>query len=91
MAARDSNGAESVWRLGPCPTLLFVSKAGELDAKHDQDLRDTCVMLLDRAGYFRYLVDIKLVNVRAFKGQKISFDFPETAVIGTNGGGGNQP
>jgi hypothetical protein len=24
--------------------------ARELDPKHDQDLRDTCVMLLDRAG-----------------------------------------
>jgi hypothetical protein len=29
---------------------MFVNGAGELDQKHDQDLRDTCVMLLDRAG-----------------------------------------
>jgi hypothetical protein len=49
-AARDSNGDEAVWRLKPCPSLMFVNGAGELDQKHDQDLRDTCVMLLDRAG-----------------------------------------
>ena len=45
-AARDSNGDEAAWRLKPCPSLMFVNGAGELD----QDLRDTCVMLLDRAG-----------------------------------------
>jgi hypothetical protein len=49
-AARDSNGDEAAWRLKPCPSLIFVNGAGELDQKHDQDLRDTCVMLLDRAG-----------------------------------------
>jgi hypothetical protein len=49
-AARDSNGDETAWRLKPCPALMFVNGAGELDQKHDQDLRDTCVTLLDRAG-----------------------------------------
>jgi hypothetical protein len=29
---------------------MLVNGAGELDQKHDQDLRDTCVMLLDRVG-----------------------------------------
>jgi hypothetical protein len=48
--SRDSNGDETAWRLKPCPALMFVNGAGELDQKHDQDLRDTCVMLLDRAG-----------------------------------------
>lgn len=48
-AARDSSGDETAWRLKPCPALMFVNGAGELDQKHDQDLRDTCVMLLDRA------------------------------------------
>ncbi|PIT03969.1 hypothetical protein TSA1_26750 [Bradyrhizobium nitroreducens] len=48
--ARDSNGDDTAWRLKPCPELMFVNGAGELDQKHDQDLRDTCVMLLDRAG-----------------------------------------
>ena len=34
-----------------CPTLAFVNeRTGEPDCKHDQDLRDTCVMLLDRSG-----------------------------------------
>jgi hypothetical protein len=46
-AARDG----SDWRLAPCPTLAFVDeRAGNADLKNDQDLRDTCVMLLDAAG-----------------------------------------
>ena len=49
-ASRDSNGDESAWRLKPCSSLFFVNGSGELDRKHDRDLRDTCVMLLDRAG-----------------------------------------
>jgi hypothetical protein len=49
-AARDSNGDDGAWRLKPCSSLMFINGAGELDQKHDQDLRDTCVMLLDRAG-----------------------------------------
>jgi hypothetical protein len=49
-ASRDSNGDDGAWRLKPCHSLMFVNGAGELDQKHDQDLRDTCVMLLDRAG-----------------------------------------
>ena len=37
--------------LMPCPTLAFTNeRTGALDFKHDQDLRDTCVMLLDRSG-----------------------------------------
>jgi hypothetical protein len=49
-AARDSNGDDEAWLLKPCRSLMFINGAGELDQKHDQDLRDTCVMLLDRAG-----------------------------------------
>jgi hypothetical protein len=49
-AARDGNGENGPWRLRPCPSLMFINGAGELDQKHDQDLRDTCVMLLDRTG-----------------------------------------
>ncbi len=30
--------------------MFFVNGSGDLDRKHDQDLPDTCVMLLDRAG-----------------------------------------
>lgn len=37
--------------LAPCPSLEFVDeRTGAPDFKHDQDLRDTCVMLLDRSG-----------------------------------------
>jgi hypothetical protein len=37
--------------LAPCPTLAFINeRTGAPDFKHDQDLRDTCVILLDRAG-----------------------------------------
>jgi hypothetical protein len=49
-AARESNGDKAGWRLKPCSSLMFINGAGELVQKHDQDLRDTCVMLLDRAG-----------------------------------------
>ncbi|UZE47950.1 hypothetical protein ONR75_24240 [Rhodopseudomonas sp. P2A-2r] len=37
--------------VAPCPTLAFTNEnSGAPDFKHDQDLRDTCVMLLDRSG-----------------------------------------
>lgn len=35
----------------PCPSLAFINEGtGAPDFKHDQDLRDTCVIMLDRAG-----------------------------------------
>ncbi|MFT4115459.1 hypothetical protein [Bradyrhizobium sp.] len=38
-------------RVTACPSLAFINETtGQPDKKHDQDLRDTCVMLLDRAG-----------------------------------------
>ncbi|MGU3547096.1 ATP-dependent nuclease [Methylobacterium sp. A52T] len=40
-----------------------------------------------KRSFAHYLMEIKLANVRAFKGQKITLDFPVTAIIGTNGGG----
>ena len=37
--------------LQTCPSLAFINpNSGAPDLKHDQDLRDTCVMMLDRAG-----------------------------------------
>jgi hypothetical protein len=37
--------------LQPCPSLMFMNeRTNAPDFKHDQDLRDTCVILLDRAG-----------------------------------------
>lgn len=39
------------YALAPCPSLGFTNeRTGAPDFKHDQDLRDTCVILLDRAG-----------------------------------------
>lgn len=49
-AMRDSKSDDTAWFLKPRPSLMFINGAGELDQKHDQNLRDTCVMLLDRAG-----------------------------------------
>jgi energy-coupling factor transporter ATP-binding protein EcfA2 len=40
-----------------------------------------------KRNYQKYLVEIHLRNVRAFSDQKITFSFPVTALIGTNGGG----
>ena len=38
-------------------------------------------------NYQKYLKQIHLKNVRAFNDQRITFTFPVTAIIGTNGGG----
>lgn len=40
-----------------------------------------------KQSYKRYLPKLKIVKARSFQNQEISFDFPVTAVIGTNGGG----
>ena len=40
-----------------------------------------------KLSYSQYLPSMKLMNVRSFDHQTISFDFPVTAIIGTNGGG----
>ncbi|WP_407160849.1 hypothetical protein [Bradyrhizobium sp. STM 3557] len=50
-AAADNVVALPIWKLAPCPALAFIDERyGNADLKNDQDLRDTCVMLLDRAG-----------------------------------------
>ena len=40
-------------------------------------------------NYGSYLRRIKLLKVRAFQDESVDFDFPVTALIGTNGGGLN--
>jgi predicted ATPase len=40
-----------------------------------------------KRSYKKYVLSIKLSAVRSFKNQDIHFDFPITALIGTNGGG----
>jgi hypothetical protein len=50
LAEYAGRSGDRAWRVAPCPSLAFINPRGHLDLKHDQDLRDTCVMLLDRAG-----------------------------------------
>jgi integrase len=53
-----SPGINLPWRLAPCPSLALNEK-GEWDPKRDQDLRDTCVTLLYRAGcHLQQIADI---------------------------------
>ncbi|WP_316185956.1 MULTISPECIES: ATP-dependent nuclease [unclassified Bradyrhizobium] len=40
-----------------------------------------------KLSYEKYLPSLRLSNVRSFINQTINFDFPVTAIIGTNGGG----
>ena len=40
-----------------------------------------------KLSYEKYLPTIRMSNVRSFDNQTINFDFPITAIIGTNGGG----
>ncbi|MEK6334124.1 MAG: AAA family ATPase [Acidobacteriota bacterium] len=40
-----------------------------------------------KGRYQKYLVSIRLENIRLFKDAQIEFDFPVTALIGTNGSG----
>ena len=40
-----------------------------------------------KLSYDKYLPSLRLSNVRSFTNQTIKFDFPVTAIIGTNGGG----
>lgn len=50
----------------------------------------TITKLLDRVrkrNIKNYITRIKLIKVRAFEDQELRFDFPVTALIGTNGGG----
>ncbi|GAA0866714.1 hypothetical protein GCM10009115_30960 [Sphingopyxis soli] len=55
------------------------------------EVRDTIInSLLEKArerNYGKYLPRLTLRNLRGFKDEPISFDFPVTALIGPNGGG----
>lgn len=55
------------------------------------DIRQSDIESLEekakKLSYEKYLPRLKLSNVRSFKNQTINFDFPVTAIIGTNGGG----
>lgn len=55
------------------------------------DVRHSDIVNLEekvkKLSYARFLPKMKLLSVRSFDSQTITFDFPVTAVIGTNGGG----
>src|SRR5262249_7472997 len=42
---------------------------------------------VEKRNYGRYLCKVTLQQVRGFRGEVVSFDFPVTAVVGPNGGG----
>src|ERR1700730_12556711 len=52
----------------------------------ESQIRDLAAKVRDQA-YGTYLRTIKLNAVRAFDSEIVSFEFPVTAIIGTNGGG----
>lgn len=60
-------------------------------SKYKSEIRDGVIRdLLAKVkgrNYGLYLKRIRLVSVRAFKGQRVDFEFPVSALIGTNGGG----
>jgi len=55
------------------------------------DIRQSDITMLEervkKLSYSRYLPTLRMENVRSFTNQTINFDFPVTAIIGTNGGG----
>lgn len=55
------------------------------------DIRDSDIVTLEEKvrnlKYNKYLRSLIMSNVRSFEHQEITFDFPVTAIIGTNGGG----
>ncbi len=55
------------------------------------DIRHSDITALEervkKQSYQRYLTSLRMENVRSFSNQTINFDFPVTAIIGTNGGG----
>lgn len=58
---------------------------------YKSQIRDSQINALkekvNRKSYGKYLYKIKLVRVRSFEDQDVTFDFPVTALIGPNGGG----
>jgi predicted ATP-dependent endonuclease of OLD family len=59
--------------------------------RYQSEIRDSTVRDLltkvKQQNFGLYLRRIKLNKVRAFSGEVVDFDFPVTALIGTNGGG----
>jgi predicted ATPase len=62
-----------------------------MSAKYRSEIRDNEIRdLLQKVKaqkYGTYLRKIRLTKVRAFTDEAVDFEFPVTALIGTNGGG----
>jgi ABC-type branched-subunit amino acid transport system ATPase component len=62
-----------------------------LAGQYQSDIRDSTIRSLStkvkKQNFGLYLRKIRLSKVRAFNHQEVDFDFPVTAIIGTNGGG----
>ena len=60
-------------------------------APYQSEIRDSAIRNLlakvKRQDFGAYLRRIRLAKVRAFQGETVEFEFPVTALIGTNGGG----
>lgn len=58
---------------------------------YQSQIRDSQITALkekvEKKNYGKYLYKIKLVRVRNFEDQDVTFEFPVTALIGPNGGG----
>ena len=58
---------------------------------YKSEIRDSLIRELiekvRKQNYERYLLSLRLENIRHFHGAQINFDFPVTALIGPNGGG----
>jgi ABC-type molybdenum transport system ATPase subunit/photorepair protein PhrA len=62
-----------------------------VDRTHQSEIRDSVfrdlLAKVRRNDFGQYLRKIRLNRVRAFQDQAVDFEFPVTALIGTNGGG----
>jgi predicted ATPase len=63
----------------------------EMSRLYQSEIRDNTIrdllIKVKQLKYGLYLKRIKLTKVRAFSDETVDFDFPVTALIGTNGGG----
>ena len=62
-----------------------------MSAGYKSEIRDSKIRDLfnkvEKNNFGKYLKRVKITKVRAFENQIVDFDFPITALIGTNGGG----
>ena len=64
---------------------MSIRRGGNMDVR--QSDIDSLEERVRKLSYARYLPRLRISNLRSFDNQSVSFDFPVTAVIGTNGGG----